>query len=89
MAVVAQAAGAEGRSYGYVQGYAVGEIFQCAVGRCLEDIPWADEYARVTYRYEYMILRYCQLMTQKAAAQLLRVSQSTLSKSRNDINQSE
>jgi transposase len=48
-------------------------------GRCLEDIPWADEYARVTYRYEYMILRYCQLMTQKAAAQLLRISQSTLS----------
>jgi predicted XRE-type DNA-binding protein len=48
-------------------------------GRCLEDIPWADEYARVTYRYEFMILRYCQLMTQKAAAELLRVSQSTLS----------
>jgi transposase len=48
-------------------------------GRCLEGIPWADEYARFSYRYEYMILRYCQLMTQKVAAQLLRVSQSTLS----------
>jgi hypothetical protein len=31
MAVVAQAVGEEGRSYGYVQGYAVGEIFLCAV----------------------------------------------------------
>jgi transposase len=48
-------------------------------GRCLEAISWADDYARTTYRYEYMILRYCQLMTQKAAAQLLKVSQSTLS----------
>jgi transposase len=45
----------------------------------LEAIPWADEYARVTYRYEYVMLRYCQLMTQKAAAKLLRISPSTLS----------
>lgn len=48
-------------------------------GRGLEVIPWADAYARVTYRYEYLMLRYSQLMTQKAAAELLRVSPSTLS----------
>jgi transposase len=33
----------------------------------------------VTYRYEYVMLRYCQMMTQKAAAELLRISSSTLS----------
>jgi transposase len=48
-------------------------------GRGLEDIPWADEYSRVSYRYEYLMLRYCQIMTQKAAAELLRISTSTLS----------
>ena len=48
-------------------------------GRGEEDIPWADAYARVTWRYEYVMLRYCQMMTQKAAAQLLHVSSSTLS----------
>lgn len=55
------------------------EILCPTHGRVLEDIPWADEYSRVSYRYEYVMLRYCQLMTQKAAAQLLRVSSSTLS----------
>jgi len=44
-----------------------------------EDIPWADHYARVTYRFEHLMLRYCQIMTQKAAATLLRTSSSTLS----------
>jgi transposase len=48
-------------------------------GRVEEDIPWADTYARVTYRYEYVMLRYCQSMSQKVAAQLLRISSSTLS----------
>jgi transposase len=48
-------------------------------GRGLERIPWSDEYTRVTYRYEYLMLRYGQMMTQKAAAELLRVSPSTLS----------
>jgi len=48
-------------------------------GRVSEEIPWAEMYARVTYRFEYLMLRYCQIMTQKAAATLLRISGSTLS----------
>jgi transposase len=44
-----------------------------------EDIPWADLYARVTYRFEYVMLVYCQLMTQKAAAKILHIPKSTLS----------
>ena len=48
-------------------------------GRVQEDIPWADAYARITYRLEYVLLVYCQLMTQKAAAQLLHIAKSTLS----------
>ena len=48
-------------------------------GRVPEEIPWADPYARVTYRFEHLMLRYCQIMTQKAAATLLRTSSSTLS----------
>jgi len=55
------------------------EILCPTHGRGLEAIPWADGYARVTYRYEYVMLRYCQLMTQKAAAQLLHIPASTLS----------
>ena len=48
-------------------------------GRIQEDIPWADPYARVTYRFEYVMLVYCQLMPQKAAAKILHVPKSTLS----------
>jgi transposase len=48
-------------------------------GRIQEDIPWADAYARVTYRFEYVLLVYCQLMTQKAAAKILHIPKSTLS----------
>jgi transposase len=48
-------------------------------GRVQELIPWADAYARVTYRFEYVMLVYCQLMPQKAAAKILRVPKSTLS----------
>lgn len=48
-------------------------------GRVEENIPWADAYARCTYRFEYLMLRYCQIMTQKAAATLLHLSASTLS----------
>ena len=48
-------------------------------GRVQEKIPWADSYSRVTYRFEYAMLIYCQIMTQKAAAKLLLVSTSTLS----------
>jgi len=53
---------------------------QCPThGRVQEDIPWAESYARITYRFEYAMLIYCQLMTQKAAAKILHIAGSTLS----------
>lgn len=48
-------------------------------GRVQEQIPWADSYARVTYRFEYLMLVYCQMMTQKSAAELLHIPKSTFS----------
>lgn len=36
-------------------------------------------HARITYRFEYSLLIYCSIMTQKAAAELLKISTSTLS----------
>ena len=48
-------------------------------GRVQEHIPWADAFARITYRLEYLVLVYSQLMTQKAAAELLRIPRSTFS----------
>ncbi len=48
-------------------------------GRRQEEIPWAREYARVTYRFEYLMLRYCQMMPQKEAGTLLHTASSTLS----------
>jgi len=48
-------------------------------GSIQEDIPWAAPYARITYRLEYVILVYSQIMTQKAAARLLHIPQSTQS----------
>jgi len=59
--------------------YAPREVVCPTHGRVEESIPWADRYARVSYRYEYLMLRYCQMMSQKAAAQLLQVAPSTLS----------
>ncbi len=47
--------------------------------RIQENIPWAEPHARVTYRFEYALLLYCSIKTQKAAAQLLKISTSTLS----------
>jgi transposase len=55
------------------------EILCPTHGRVQENIVWAEAYARITYRLEYIILVYCQLMTQKAAAQLLHIAKSTLS----------
>jgi len=55
------------------------EIMCRTHGRVQEDIPWAAPHARVTYRFEYALLSYCSTMTQKAAAQLLKISSSTLS----------
>jgi len=48
-------------------------------GRIQENIPWAAANARVTYRFEYSLLSYCSIMTQKAASELLKISTSTLS----------
>ncbi|MBT4502571.1 MAG: ISL3 family transposase [Gemmatimonadetes bacterium] len=48
-------------------------------GRRVEAPPWAEPGARVTYRLEYLLLRCCQAMPQKAAAQLLGMPSSTLS----------
>lgn len=48
-------------------------------GRVTEEIPWAAPSSRITHRFEYIMLRYCQLMTQKAAAELLGIASSTLS----------
>ena len=31
-------------------------------GRVVEEIPWAERFSRVTYRFEYAMLRYCQTM---------------------------
>ena len=59
--------------------YCPKEILCPTHGRTQENIPWADSYARVTYRLEYAMLVYCQLMTQKAAAKILHIPKSTLS----------
>ncbi|MCP4756676.1 MAG: transposase family protein, partial [Proteobacteria bacterium] len=48
-------------------------------GRVQEDIPWAAPNARVTYRFEYSLLIHCTIMTQKAAARLLKIADSTMS----------
>ncbi len=55
------------------------EICCVTHGRVTERLPWADSAARVSYRFEYLMLRYCQIMPQKSAATLLRLPASTLS----------
>jgi len=59
--------------------YCPKEIVCRTHGRVQEEIPWAGPYARITYRLEYRVLVYAQLMTQKAAAQLLQMATSTFS----------
>lgn len=55
-------------------------IIKCKThGPVQEIIPWADPYAKVTYRLEYQILIYGQMMTQKAASEILRLATSTFS----------
>jgi len=44
-----------------------------------EDIPWAAPNARITYRLEHLLLIYNSIMTQKAAARLLKIAKSTMS----------
>jgi transposase len=48
-------------------------------GRHIEQIPWAVPSARVSSRFEYLLLRYCQWMPQVIAARMLGIAASTLS----------
>lgn len=48
-------------------------------GQVVEVIPWAAPFSRVTYRFEYTMLRLCQSTTQKVVADLLGIPTSTLS----------
>jgi len=48
-------------------------------GQVVEVIPWAALFSRVTYRFEYTMLRLCQSTTQKVVADLLGIPPSTLS----------
>jgi transposase len=59
--------------------YAPKEIRCPTHGRLQERIPWAEANARVTYRREYLVLRLCQQMSQKAVAEVLHTPQSTVS----------
>jgi len=59
--------------------YSPKEILCKTHGRVQEVIPWADSYSRITYRLEYVILKYSQIMTQKEAAKLLKMATSTFS----------
>jgi transposase len=59
--------------------YAPKEIECPTHGRGQEEIPWAAPLARVTYRLEWRICALSQIMTQKAAAEILKMPPSTLS----------
>jgi len=59
--------------------YCPKEIMCQTHGRIQEEIPWADRHARVTYRLEFLVLVYSQLMPQKSAAEVLRLPTSTFS----------
>jgi transposase len=59
--------------------YTPREIICPTHGRAQEQIPWAAPNAQVTYRLEYVMLVYAQLMTSKAAAGLLGIPPSTFS----------
>ena len=53
---------------------------QCLThGRVQEKIPWAAPRARVTYRFDFLLLSYATVMTLKAASSLLRIPLSTFS----------
>ncbi len=60
-------------------GYSPKEILCPTHGRVQEEIPWAPAYSRITYRLEWRICSLCQIMTQKAAAEILVMPSSTLS----------
>ncbi len=57
--------------------YVPKEIYCPRHGRLQESIPWAPAYSRITYRLEWRICALCQIMTQKAAAEILKMPPST------------
>ena len=59
--------------------YAPKEIVCPTHGRVQERVPWATTFSRITYRLEWRLCRLCQIMTQKAAAEILKMPTSTLS----------
>ncbi len=59
--------------------YVPKEIYCPTHGRLQETIPWTPAYSRITYRLEWRICALCQIMTQKAAAEILKMAPSTLS----------
>ncbi len=59
--------------------YAPKEIHCSTHGRLQEMIPWAPIYSRITYRLEWRLCTLCQIITQKAAAEILKMPPSTLS----------
>lgn len=59
--------------------YAPKEIACRTHGRIQEEIPWAAALARVSYRLEYRICALGQIMTQKAAAEIVKLATSTVS----------
>ncbi len=59
--------------------YAPKEIDCPTHGRIQEEIPWAAVQARVTYRLEFRVCALSQIMTQKAASEILKMPTSTLS----------
>jgi transposase len=59
--------------------YAPKEIRCPTHGRQQEEIPWAAPNAQCTYRFEFAMLIYSKIMTQKAASDLLKTPSSTLS----------
>jgi len=61
------------------------EIICPTHGQSQEQIPWADEYSRITYRLEYLIVKYAQGLTQKQVSEFLRIPKSTLSNQLHNI----
>lgn len=59
--------------------YAPKEIECPTHGLIQEEIPWAFAYERVTYRLEFRICALAQRMTQKAAAEIVKMPASTFS----------
>ena len=51
--------------------YTPKEILCPTHARVQEAIPWADAYSRISYRLEWRLCALCQIMTQKAAAEIL------------------